>query len=131
LSTSVLLAFKTEIENDKTIKSAGTRKAYYGRIKSIVSFGKKTGMNTQTIDATLSRMAVLWTPQPSPAPAPQPIAREDFHKLLKAASPQWQAFLLLGLNLCMSMDEVCELKWKDFDLEKKTYAALRGKTKRK
>ena len=131
LTTEKLLAFNLEIERDTNIKSAATRMAYYGRVKSVVAFGKKKGLSTATIDACLSRMSVLWTPEQAPAPKPQPISRDDFHTLLDNATPNWRAFLLCGLNLCMSMDEVCALRWEDFDFKEKTYAALRGKTREK
>lgn len=36
--------------------------------------------------------------------------------------------MLLGLNLCLHIDEVCAPQWKDFDLAKGTYAVIRGKT---
>lgn len=131
LTTTKLLAFRKVIESDRKLKSAGTRKAYYGRIKSVISFGKKCGLDTKTIDDALSRMSVLWTAEMTPPPKPHPISRENFHTLLEAANPRWKLFLLLGLNCCMSMDEVCDLKWDDFDLAAGTYAALRGKTVRK
>jgi integrase len=73
---------------------------------------------------------VLWTAEPPPAPRPTPITREHFHALLTAGGDVWRPWLLLGLNLCLHLDEVCDLAWADFDLERATYAAIRKKTRR-
>jgi integrase len=40
-------------------------------------------------------------------------------------------WVLVGLNLCMHLGEVRDLLWKDFDLDKGTYYAIRNKTKRR
>jgi integrase len=128
LTTEKLLAFKNRMENSGRIKSAGTLKGYFGRIKSIIAYGKKEGLNTATIDACLSRMAVLWTKKKSLPKAPKTIAPNDFWKIYDAANDLWKTFLMVALNLCMSMDEVCSLRWADFNLAGKSYASFRGKT---
>ena len=48
----------------------------------------------------------------------------------RAGNGTWRAWLLLGLNLCMTVEDLCELRWPDFDMAKGTYAALRVKTRR-
>jgi integrase len=63
-----------------------------------------------------------------PAPDPQPISREDFHKLLTAGNGSWRAFLLVSLNCAFHIGEAVSLRWNEIDLEKGTYATLRGKT---
>jgi hypothetical protein len=47
LTTDRLLAFKARIE--KTIPGPATRRAYYSRIRSVIGFGLKTGMDSEQI----------------------------------------------------------------------------------
>lgn len=129
LTTPKLLAFRDHIE--KTVAGAGTRAAYYGRCKAIIAFAKEEGLDTVQITQTLDRMAVLKTKAKKPQVDPHPISREDFHKLLNAGNGSWRPWLLLGLNLCMHLGAVCKLQWAEFDLDRGTYAAIRGKTKDK
>lgn len=128
LTTVNLLAFKAEIE--KTVPGPATRRAYYSRIKAIIAFGLKTGMDAQQIRAALDRCKVMWTAEPLPPVKPQPISRVHFHALLAVSNPTWRAWLLVGLNCCLHMEEVCDLRWADLDLDKGTYACIRNKTRR-
>jgi integrase len=128
LTQDKLNAFRAEIE--ATIPGPATRSGYYGKIKSIISFGLKVGLDAIQIRTCLDRCKVLWTAAPMPSVNPKPISREDFHTLLASGNGSWRPWLLLGLNLCLHMNEVCGLKWADFDLVKGTYAAIREKTKR-
>lgn len=130
LTQEILLAWRNEIENDPNLKSAATRQQIYGQIKTMISFGLKVGLDQTQIRAALDRCSVLWTAEPLPPVDPQPISRDDFHRLLAAADGVWRAWLLLALNLCMTAEDLCELRWKHFDLEAGTYAAVRVKTKR-
>lgn len=50
LSQEALTAWR-QVEDAGTLKSAGTRRAYYGRVKTIISFGLKCGMGQQQIRA--------------------------------------------------------------------------------
>lgn len=131
LTQEKLKSFRQSVESSGSLKSAGTRAAYYGRVKSVVGFGLKVGLDQQQIRACLDRCKVLWTAEALPPVQPRPISREHFHKLLNAGNGTWRAWLLTGLNCCMHMEEVCGLRWDELDLERGTYAAIRGKTRRK
>jgi integrase len=87
-------------------------------------------LNAEQINAALVRMKVLWTPEPLSQVNPTPISRDDFHKLLQAGQDKWKAWLLCGLNFCMHLDEVCQIKWSEIDLKRGTYASIRTKTRR-
>ena len=130
LTQESLRAWRSKVESDPTLTSAGTRKQLYGQIKTIISFGLKVGLEQTQIRAALDRCSVLWTAEPLPPVQPQPISRDDFHKLLAAADDTWRAWLLLALNLCMKAEDLCELRWAHFDLDAGTYASIRVKTKR-
>lgn len=131
LTQAKLLAFRASIEESGTLKSAATRVGYYGRIKTIIKFGLKVGLDQTQVGAAIDRCKVLWTAEALPAVNPQPISRDDYHSLLRAAGDSaWRAWLLLGLNLCLHMEEVCALKWSDFDLARGTFACIRNKTRR-
>jgi len=129
LTTPKLLAFKSHVE--KTVPGPATRRAYYARIKAVIRFGLKTGMDADRIRPALDRCAVLWTSEAMPSVNPQPISREHFQKLLVTGNGTWRAWLLVGLNLCLHMEEVCAMKWTDFDIPKGTYSCIRNKTRRK
>lgn len=126
LTTDALKNWREDVE--KTVDSGGTKTAYYGRIKTIIGFGLKEGLDQEQINAALDRCKVLWTPDKIPQVDPHPISRAAFHKLLKVGGPAWTAILLCGLNFCMHLDEVLDLKWDEIDLKKHTYAAIRRKT---
>jgi integrase len=129
LTVPVLARWKNKIEKD--VAGPGTRRAYYTRIRSVIGFGLKTGMDAVQIRAALDRCKILWTREAMPSVDPKPISKADFHELLKTGNGNWRAFLLLGLNLCLHIDEVCGLTWDDFDLKAGTYRAIRNKTKRR
>jgi hypothetical protein len=112
LTTEKLLAFRASIETDPRLRSASTRVAYFGRIKGIIRFGLKIGLDAVQIRAALDRCKVPWTAAPLPHVEPRPISREHFHTLLNAAaSGTWRAWLLVRLNLCLHIEEVCGLRW--------------------
>lgn len=129
LTQDALLRFKEKIEKD--VPGPATRAAYYNRIRFIIRFGLKVGLDPVQIRACLDRAKVLWTGEAMPSVQPKPISREHFHALLQAGNGSWRAWLLVGLNLCMSIEEVCGLRWEWFDLEKGTFACVRVKTRRK
>lgn len=130
LTQEQLSAWREEIENDSKLASAGTRAGMYGQVKAVLSFGLKTGMDQQQIRGALDRCNVLWTGKAIPHVDPQPISREHFHRLLHAGGEPWRSWLLLALNLAMTFEDLCELRWADFDMDKGTYAAIRVKTRR-
>lgn len=55
LALERLTAFRDSIESCPTLKSAGTRAAYYGRIKTVIGFGLKAGIDQSQIKAALDR----------------------------------------------------------------------------
>lgn len=130
LTIERLLAYRATTEADPL--SPRTRKFYYSKIKTVLAFGLKVGMDTGQIRRALDRCKVLWTAERTPAPKPAPISREDFHALLKATETRpwqvWRPWLLLGLNLCMHIGEVCELTWDELNLDAGTYCSIRKKT---
>lgn len=130
LTTERLQAFKHSIETDPALKEGSTRAAIYGKIKAVIGFGLKHGLDAAPIQACLARCKVLWTNKASNGNDPHPISREHFHKLLATGNGTWRPWLLVGLNLCMHLGEVCELQWDQLDLDAGTYAAIRGKSRR-
>jgi integrase len=71
---------------------------------------------------------VLWTGSKKPQIDPKPIQPAEFKVLLEIGGDPWAPWLYCGLNLCMHLNGVCELKWQEFDLNAGTYASIRGKT---
>lgn len=130
LTTEMLKEYRARIEAN--VPSAGTRKLYYSKIKTVLAFGLKVGLDNVQIRRALDRAKVLWTPGRTTAPKPAPISRKDFHTLLKTTKTApwgvWHPWLLVGLNFAMHIGEVCEIKWAEIDLKKGTYASIRGKT---
>jgi len=70
LTQEALSAFRWQVEEDGNLKSPATRVAYYGRIKNIIRFGLKVGMDQAQIRAALDRCNVLWTADAMPAVDP-------------------------------------------------------------
>ena len=133
LTTAKLQAYVDTIE--KSVTAPGTRKLYYSKIKTVIAFGLKCGLNAEQIRAALDRAKVLWTSQRIAAPKPTPISRKDFHALLDFTNTHpwgvWRGWLLVGLNLCLHIGEVCELTWDEFDFNggtTGTYCCIRAKT---
>ena len=83
LSVEKLNAWRAHIE--KSIPGPASRKAYYSRVRSVVAFGLKSGLDGTQIRAFVDRAAVLWTAAALPTVKPTPISREHFHKLLATA----------------------------------------------
>jgi integrase len=125
LTIEKLTAFRQSVAG----YSAGTQQAYFGRIKSILGFALKIGMDQPQIRAALDRCRVLWTSTPVAPMQPHPMSREHFHALLKIADPIWRARLLLAMNCCFYIADLRDLKWTDIDLDKATFSAIRGKTR--
>ena len=128
LTTEKLKAYVAWVESKY---GYSTKKWMYGQIKSLIGFGLKEGLDEKQINAALGRCKVLWTPEAPPVLEPRPITREAFHALLKAAGDgPWRAWLLVGLNFGMHVDEVCEIECRHIDIDAGTYTTIRTKTKR-
>jgi len=134
LSTEVLMKYRDEIRSKKNGEgqpvSPGTIQAYFGRVKGIIAFAKTQGLDAAQIDAALSRTSVLKAPKDRRVLQPTPIGREAFHALLKIAReqyPEWEARLLIMLNLCLHFDEALDVEWSDFDFAKNVFCTKRNK----
>ena len=121
-----LMAFRESVESSKL--SAGTKQAYYGRVKTIIGKNLKYGGDASQIRQALDKLKVLFTDSLMPQVNPQPISRQDFHSLLQAANVQWKTILLVSLNCCLHLGECLNLKWSEVNLAAKTYACIRTKT---
>jgi integrase len=129
LTPEKLTAFKKEVEESDL--EPGTKQFIFNKIKTVIAFGMRAGLDAVQLSAALARCKILWTADDQPGVDPKPISKADFHKLLAAGNGSWRGWLLAGLNLCMTFEDVCGLKWKDFDMEAGTYAAYRIKTRKK
>lgn len=131
LTTERLLAFRSKMETE--IVGTNTRLGVYAKIKTVIGFGRKMGMNAAQIAKALDNCKVLWTAEQPPAPQPKPISREDYHRLLNAATgrnSKWRLWLLLGLNCAMYLSEVSLIKWDEVNMTNATFAAIRVKTEK-
>jgi integrase len=126
LTAEQLISFREVIEKSKL--SPSTKKAYYSRIKTIISSGLKNGLDAVQIRQALDRLKILHCKQQNNAKNPQPIAREDFHKLMTAANTNWRAILIVSLNLCLHLGECLNLQWSDIDMDKCVHVSKRSKT---
>jgi integrase len=105
-----------------------TVKNYFQRLKSVLSFARKRGVDAAQVRAALDGCAVLVPPKGATTFDPRPIAPADFHRLLKAAGKVEKAFLLLALNCCLYAAEALEVRWSELDLEGKVFVSARAKT---
>lgn len=107
--------------------SATYVKHRFGKVKTILNFAKKRGLDANDLRHALDCCAVLVTPN-STTLNPHPISREDFHRLLKAADAEMKAMLLLALNCCMYGHEVVSLEWADVNFANRVLITDRSKT---
>ena len=128
LTTERLLKFKKSIETNPKYTSGEVKSWIYGRIKAVISFGLKSGLDEMQIRSLQGRCKVLWTRTKKLQYNPTPISREHFQTLFNGADEVWQAMLLVGLNCCLHMKEVLMLEWSKIDLEKGTHTQIRVKT---
>lgn len=131
LSTERLMAFRDSIETDPSLTTGGSKKAIFRKIKTVLGFALKRGMDAEQIRACLDRCKVLWTACPESQVDPRPISRDKLHLLLNAAvgkQAKWKAWILVALNCALKMGDVVRLKWESLDLKKKIYATIREKT---
>jgi integrase len=127
LTTERLAAFREHVMTKCGLRSSGTIAAYFSRIRYIVRFAFKHGLDSQQLSAALDRMKVLYPPPCNTRPDPKPISRADFNTLLCAADGTWRAILLISLNACLYMEEVCRLRWEELNLDAKTFVSHRLK----
>ena len=128
INVAGLMAYRDSIESSNL--GAATKKQRYAIIRTVIAKNLKYGVDATQIVNALAKLKVLYTEDMLPQVNPQPISRENFHSLLNAATIKWKAILLVSLNCCLHLGECLELKWAELNIEKKTYACIRGKTQR-
>jgi len=103
----------------------------YGKVKAVIAFALKShDLDSAQVSAALDRCKVLWTTDEIPEYQPTPIRRDHLHALLKTAGDgPWRAWILMGLNCAMYLQELSELEWKHIDLAAGTLSMRRVKTK--
>jgi integrase len=102
----------------------------FGRVRRVIRFGLRRGMDAGQIRSALDRAAVLAAPKRKKSYSPSPIKVADFQRLLTAAGDDesMTAALLLSLNACLYAAELLDVEWDDLDLEVGTYLSDRAKT---
>lgn len=128
LSTERLLAYKASIEANESYKSGETKSWLYGRVKAVVSFGLRIGLDAVQLKACQERMKVLWTRTKKRTRKPMPISKANFHALYQTADEHWKTVLLVSLNCCLHMGECYALQWDSMDLDRGVHAQIRAKT---
>lgn len=126
LTPEQLLNFRDII--DKSKLSPSSKKAYYSRIKTVISSGLKNGVDAVQIRQALDRLKILHCNEKNAPKNPQPISRQDFHRLMKSANDNWRAILMVSLNLCLHLGETLQLRWEDIDVARKCHVSNRNKT---
>ncbi len=126
LTPEKLIVYRKQIESSEL--SASSKKAYYSRIKTIISSGLKNGIDAIQIRQALDRLKILHCKDKNAPKNPMPISREDFHRLLAAANDNWRAIITVSLNLCLHLGETLQLRWEDIDIKRKYHVSNRNKT---
>jgi integrase len=99
----------------------------FTQLRTILHFARRRGQWVDDVSRVLNYMAILVPPK-AVAMDPQPIAREDFWTLHRAADTQMRAMLLLALNAALYPSEVAAVMWADLDLDRGTLVMDRNKT---
>lgn len=126
LTTDALRNFRQHVV-DSGIAPSGAGQIF-GKIKSTIAFAIKSGEDADQLTALLGRMKVLFPPKNTSKPEPKPISPENFQKLLNKVDDEWRLMCLLGLNAALYIEDLCELRWDEIDLEAKTFKSIRKKT---
>jgi integrase len=125
LDTAKLIAFRDTVNGELAPSGAAQ---VFGKVKAVVAFAAKYGLDANQISPALTRMKVLYAPPAGNRAKPQPISPDDYRELLKHADTEWRAILLLALNMALYIEDICTLKYEDFDLAARTYVGKRAKT---
>ena len=131
LTKGRLHKFRESIESDTALQSGGTKEHLYGKVKAVIAHAKKShDIDGAQVRRALDNCAVLFSDAEVPEYRPVPIQRDHLHTLLEAAGTgPWRAWILMGLNCAMYIEELCDLKWEHIDLEAGTLSMRRKKTK--
>ncbi len=92
--------------------TGATVNAYYSRLRNVIRYGLRDGLDATAISTALQRLEILAHVPTTPA-NPTPISREDYQRLLAAAGDNrlWRFILLMGLNGAMYMEDILSLEW--------------------
>jgi integrase len=109
ITVDIVLLFKDAVS--KRGLAGKTESHLYNRIRSVLRFCLSRGTAPDAIQKALSNLSILKASSTATSLAPSPISREDFHKLLDAATGDNRAFLLLMLNAALYQQEAVRLDW--------------------
>ena len=103
----------------------------YTKIKTIIAYGLKRGMDTAGCRKALDAAAML-DAQHRDQNDPRPIEPAAFWKVYRAArdagDDSYAALMLTALNAAMYGGEVAAMRWSEIDLKAGTYVGRRPKT---
>lgn len=103
----------------------------YGRVRTIISYAMRRGVDAKECRSALDVVAMLEAPAATPL-SPHPIAVADFWKIHAAAMAngdrQFAAMMLMAANCCMYSGEVSALRWSEVDLSAGEVVTIRPKT---
>jgi integrase len=126
LTTEALITFREAINSQLAPTGAAQ---VFSKIKSALSFAAKYGQHdAEAIAKAIARAKALYAPRSNGHNKPTPMSTADFRTLLQAADTQWRAILLLAMNMALYAEDICELRWADFNLDAGTYTGQRQKT---
>lgn len=105
------------------------------RVRRVVKFGKRRGLDGDEINAWLLRAEVFYVEPPEfreneavELDEAKPVKVDDLDALLRAADPVEMAAILCALNLCLHISEVLSIRWEELDLGTGVYMSARRKT---
>lgn len=127
LTTELLVTYSDHV-NAQQNHGPVYKACKFGRVKHVISHGKKRGFNAAEIRGALDRCDVLARPTQPPKADPKPISKADFHKLMEKADTLHKAILLVSLNCCMYCSEALSFEWEEIDFENSVYLSRREKT---
>lgn len=103
-------------------------KSRFGKIKTVLGFAIKRGIDPAQIRAALNVCAVLTAPKGANIYDPHPIALEHYRRLLDASVGPDRAVLVLAMNACMYAAEVLDTQWTALEPDRGLLVTRRGET---
>lgn len=126
ITTEKLISYREAVKQKTTNPHTLSNK--FGKLKTVIGFGLKDGLDSAAISGALAKMKVLYVQGSTSETDPNPIDPAIFRKLLAGADAEMRAVLLLSLNACLYLSEALAIEWSEINFSTGSFQTNRNKT---